>query len=292
MYNKHLDTFIKVAETGSFSKAATELFITPSAVIQQINNLEHHLDIKLFNRTTHGITLTPAGQYLLSESILLVQKNTDILNHLSSFKDYNEQVIRVAYSSFYKVHLLYEMFFHFFNDKPNYKIKMHTFQDNESNELKNIDIVETVFYKRTWQKDYTFFKMTEIPISIAVSIQNHLAEKKLLTYDDLKDLKIVVFRKGLDDNMDLLHDDLVSRGFDVITVRNYDSSVAVQCMINNYALVLPSCWKDVYNNLITIPCDWNFSMPYGFFLSKSPTKPAKEFFDFIKQSSHDFNTFF
>ena len=40
MYNPQLDTFIKVAESGSFSKAAQALFITPTAVIKQMNLLE------------------------------------------------------------------------------------------------------------------------------------------------------------------------------------------------------------------------------------------------------------
>ena len=40
MYNPQLDTFIRVAEAGSFSKAAQESFITPTAVIKQMNLLE------------------------------------------------------------------------------------------------------------------------------------------------------------------------------------------------------------------------------------------------------------
>ena len=39
MYNPQLDTFIKVAECSSFSKAAQALFITPTAVIKQMNLL-------------------------------------------------------------------------------------------------------------------------------------------------------------------------------------------------------------------------------------------------------------
>lgn len=43
MYNPQLETFIKVADAGSFNKAADELYITPTAVIKQINSLENHL---------------------------------------------------------------------------------------------------------------------------------------------------------------------------------------------------------------------------------------------------------
>ena len=47
MLNHQLETFIQVAENGSFSKAAEKLYITPSAVIQQINNLEQDLQVTL-----------------------------------------------------------------------------------------------------------------------------------------------------------------------------------------------------------------------------------------------------
>ena len=41
IYNKQLETFISVADAGSFNKAAENMFITPTAVIKQINLLEN-----------------------------------------------------------------------------------------------------------------------------------------------------------------------------------------------------------------------------------------------------------
>ena len=52
MYNPQLDTFIRVAEAGSFSKAAQESFITPTAVIKQMNLLESRLGLTLFHNRT------------------------------------------------------------------------------------------------------------------------------------------------------------------------------------------------------------------------------------------------
>lgn len=39
MYNPQLNAFIKVADSGSFSKAAEAMYISASAIIQQINLL-------------------------------------------------------------------------------------------------------------------------------------------------------------------------------------------------------------------------------------------------------------
>ena len=51
MYNPQLETFLRVADAGSFNKAAEESHITSTAVIKQINLLEESLGLKLFERT-------------------------------------------------------------------------------------------------------------------------------------------------------------------------------------------------------------------------------------------------
>lgn len=61
VYNPQLETFLRVADAGSFNKAAEESYITPTAVIKQINLLEKSLGVKLFNRSHRGLTLTKAA---------------------------------------------------------------------------------------------------------------------------------------------------------------------------------------------------------------------------------------
>lgn len=51
LYNPQLNTFIRVADAGSFSKAASDAYITPAAVIKQINLLEASLGLQLFITT-------------------------------------------------------------------------------------------------------------------------------------------------------------------------------------------------------------------------------------------------
>lgn len=68
MYNPQLETFIRVADAGSFNKAAEELFISPPAVIKQINLLEAQLGLTLFVRTHRGLKLTEAGKSLYQDA--------------------------------------------------------------------------------------------------------------------------------------------------------------------------------------------------------------------------------
>lgn len=54
MYHHQLDTFVQVADAGSFSKAGEALFISPTAVMKQIDRLEEALEVRLFDRTLRG----------------------------------------------------------------------------------------------------------------------------------------------------------------------------------------------------------------------------------------------
>ncbi|MBU2054604.1 MAG: LysR family transcriptional regulator [Proteobacteria bacterium] len=59
----HLKAFQKVAATGSFTKAARELFLTQSAVSQQIRALENEIGGRLFDRSGKEIRLTGEGRF-------------------------------------------------------------------------------------------------------------------------------------------------------------------------------------------------------------------------------------
>ena len=60
-----LEYFIKIAECGSFSKAAKELYISQPTLTKSIANLEAEYDIQLLERASKGIRLTPKGREFL-----------------------------------------------------------------------------------------------------------------------------------------------------------------------------------------------------------------------------------
>jgi DNA-binding transcriptional LysR family regulator len=61
-----MNAFIKVVESRSFSGAAMKLGVSCSAVTRSISNIEMRLGVKLMERTTRRISLTPAGESYLS----------------------------------------------------------------------------------------------------------------------------------------------------------------------------------------------------------------------------------
>lgn len=63
-----LNTFVAVAEEGSFTRAADRLHVVQSAVSASVRKLERELDVTLFDRTTHRVALSDAGRVLLPEA--------------------------------------------------------------------------------------------------------------------------------------------------------------------------------------------------------------------------------
>ncbi|HJV34505.1 selenium metabolism-associated LysR family transcriptional regulator [Geomonas sp.] len=96
---KQLEVFIKVAETGSFSKGAEATFITQSTVSQHISALEEEFGLKLLDRTGRGALLTEGGKLLLDRARRLVAYAHEIPTAIARFKGVEEVKLKVAGSS-------------------------------------------------------------------------------------------------------------------------------------------------------------------------------------------------
>lgn len=70
--------FARVASLGSYTAASRVLSISPSAVSKSVKRLEERLGIKLFNRTTRSLTLTPEGAELYEKAVRLLREAEDI----------------------------------------------------------------------------------------------------------------------------------------------------------------------------------------------------------------------
>lgn len=70
--------FIKVAELGSFSKAAKVLNMAPSSVTRSIDSLESELNVALFKRSTRQLLLTDKGHIFLEGAFKLVASSDSL----------------------------------------------------------------------------------------------------------------------------------------------------------------------------------------------------------------------
>ena len=78
-----LRAFHYVAISGGFSRAAEELLLTQPAISDQVRKLEEEYDILLFNRQRKQVTLTPAGEKLLTITRRMFDTESQALELLS-----------------------------------------------------------------------------------------------------------------------------------------------------------------------------------------------------------------
>ena len=85
MFNKfpNLRTFLAVAESSSFIKAANKLNMASSSVSRQITQLEQQLKVSLFTRTTRHVQLSQAGELLYQRATGLLQEMEALTLELS-----------------------------------------------------------------------------------------------------------------------------------------------------------------------------------------------------------------
>ena len=136
MYNPQLETFIRVADAGSFSKAAEETYITATAVIKQITILETDLGVRLFLRTHKGVTLTEAGKSLYKDAKYLIQYSRDSIARAKDAMQGNEHIIRIGTSPITPTHFLMEIWPQIHALHPELKFQLVTFENTPENAQK------------------------------------------------------------------------------------------------------------------------------------------------------------
>lgn len=101
-----LKTFVVVANEGSFTRAADRLNTSNQLISKYVAQLEKHLDVRLFNRTTRKIHLTEAGQQCLLHANNILESVNDMEGQLGLLNTQAKGVLHVsAPVSFSTLHL-------------------------------------------------------------------------------------------------------------------------------------------------------------------------------------------
>ncbi len=286
MFNSQLETFVVIADEGSFSKAAEKLFISTTAVIKQINTLEEDINIKLFNRSFKGVSLTEAGKSFYSDAKYIIKYLEDSVNRARSIT-MGDNTIRVGTSIMTPSHLLLELWPNIHNLYPNLKFKLVSFENTPENAReilsnlgKNIDIVSGIFDDTLLDyRQCEALEISKIDFCCAVPIHHKLAEKEKLTIDDLKGENLMVIKKCWSSYVDKLREDLKNNypEINLIDFPFYNVDVFNQCESDNNILLTIEYWKNVHPLMKVIPVEWNYTIPYGFLHSPEPSPQVEAF---------------
>jgi DNA-binding transcriptional LysR family regulator len=103
---RHFETFLKIAELKSFTKAAEAICLTQPTVSKQIVELERFFDIKLIDRTKKTVALTRAGEILLKYAKDFVNLKKDAVEAIADFRGVKKGTIIVGASTIPGIYIL------------------------------------------------------------------------------------------------------------------------------------------------------------------------------------------
>ena len=185
-----LKYFVAVAEHQSFTKAATQYYISQTAITQQIHALEESIGIELIDRSTRPISLTVGGNIFLAEARAILkhmdmavwrtrEATTGLVGHL-----------RVGFTKGYEQSGLPRRLREFRREFPNILITCYRNDtDSLAAGLLNMeyDIIFTWDSTNIRQEDSLQIRLVEtVPLYVAMYTSHPFSRRKSLTREDLK----------------------------------------------------------------------------------------------------------
>lgn len=292
MIDGRLETFIKVAECGSFTKAAEELYITPTAVMKQINALEGELSAKLFERTNHGLKLTKAGESFLEDARYLLDYASRAAQKAREIDEgEHRKSIRIGTSVMTPAKFVLDVWSQIQSRMPTLKIELIPFDNNPVTSVeilknlgRNIDVVAGLY-------DDNFLKergclaahLYEKRILLAVPVTHALSAEQLISCRSLKGRRVLFIRRGWNVYIDTLRDRLEAAGVETVDFPQFTINAYNRAVSENIPIITVEGWEDVHPLLKIIPAEWEDSIPFGVFYSPKPTVLVKKFIGILSE---------
>lgn len=295
MYNSQLDTFIQVADEGSFSKAAQNMFISPTAVIKQINRLEADLGFNLFDRNHQGVVLTESGRSLYKDARYMIKYAKASIDRAKKAGPKYENIIRIGTSIMTPSKFLIELWPKIEKECPTHKFQLVSFENTPENAREilanlgqNIDLVAGVFDENFSKRGCAMLELYKSPICCAVSKHHPLAQKDKLTISDLYGETLMLIRKGWNSYVDVLRDELWQNhpSIGIETFDFYDVNIFNKCENTNNILMAVQSWDQIHPMLKIIPVDWPYKIPFGIMYSPMPEKHVYAWIKAVEKVFH------
>ncbi len=294
MYNPLLNTFLEAVDCGSFTKAAEKLFISPTAVMKQINNLEEHLSVKLIERTPSGIRITSAGKVIYRDAKFMIDYSQKSVAEAKAAADRYDATFCVGTSLLNPAKPFMDLWYKLNHDFPSYKLHLVPFEDNHEgilSEIKSLgekfDFLIGVCDSKAWLSLCNFLPLGRYKKMIAVSREHRLANKKTVELSDLEGETLMMVKKGYSGVNDFIRNDL-EINYPKIKIEDtpyfYDMSVFNRCAETGNVLLTIECWQDVHPGLVSIPVNWDYSIPYGLLYSLDADEDVIKLVDKVKET--------
>lgn len=293
MYNPQLETFICVVEAGSFSKAADKLFISPPAVIKQINSLEASLGLQLFSRTHRGLVVTEAGKSIYNDAKYIIGYCKESVKRAKEAMQTSDDVIRVGISPLTPPQVFVDLWPKIQKIYPDMKFQLVPFENTLENAREilgnlgqNIDVIAGIFDDSMLKlRGCNGIEISREKFCAAVSIHHRLAKKKKITLNDLESESLMLMHRNWSHYVDELRDELTENHPDIniVDFDFYDVEVFNRCENSNEVLLAIKSWESIHPLIKIIPVDWTYTIPFGLLCSKEPSDKVKRLINAIEK---------
>ena len=289
MFNRQLTALVAVADCGSFTKAAESLYISPTAVMKQINALESHLELQLLERTSRGVRLTPAGEVIYKDAKFLFDYSRRSIENARQAMSAHDTTFCVGTSLLNPAKPFMDLWYRVSRDFPGYKLHLVPFEDDHRGILSEIgalgekfDFLVGVCDSKLWLNQCQMLPLGRYQKMCAMSRSHPLAQKERLTLEDLEGQTLMMVKEGDSQTNDFIRNDL-RRSHPRIQIEDtphfYDISVFNRCAETGNILLSLECWRDVHPALVTLPVDWDYSITYGLLYALEPPEDVQRFVD-------------
>ncbi len=293
MYHPTLDTFIAVSDCGSFTRAAERLYISPTAVMKQMNALEKQLGLKLVERTPSGIHLTSAGKSIYQDAKFMIDYSKKAIANAKAAELNCDTMFCVGTSLLNPAKPFMDLWYKVNKEFSGYKLHLVPFEDNHEGIVSEIrqlgekfDFLIGVNDSRTWLSLCDFLPLGRYKKMVAVSREHRLASKTHIDIEDLYGETLMMVPRGDSGVNDFLRNDL-EKNHPAITLEDtpqfFDLSVFNRCAETGKVLLSIECWQDVHPALVTIPVNWEYSIPYGLLYSHNAPEDVLRFISTVKK---------
>lgn len=300
MYNIYLKTFIEVVNQGSITKASETLFISPTAVMKQMNQLEDSIGVKLLIRSKKGIDLTDAGKIIYKEAKYIIKYCDKVIDKAKNVDKEKNYIVKVGTSLICPCTPLMDIWYEISEQHPEFKIQIIPFEEKHTNTLltfKNnntdIDFIVSPCDSKAWLENYNFLQLGTCRFCLAVPYTHKLAKKEIIDLKDLSNETIMLITGGdspINNEIKKYIEDNCSNVELKTAPFFYDINVFNECVDNGYLLITLDCWKNVQPLLRTIPFIPEKSNYYGVLYSKTPTHDALKFIELIQNTLNEKTT--
>lgn len=116
--------FVRAVEHGSFSAVAREIGLTPSAVSKLVSRLENRLSVRLFNRSTRVLTVTPEGQAFFERCRHILSEIEEAENEVTRFRARPHGRLRMSVGVAFGLHALVPVLPRFTERYPEIRVEL------------------------------------------------------------------------------------------------------------------------------------------------------------------------